>query len=172
MSRVIDFLDFVFFSLYIAACFYVFFVHSRTVAIYMVVIMIAVILLSAVLGAPHLLFRLKNYSMLKLLRQYDIIREEELLKKCALKPDVLHQKLYEIGKVWSLYPMVIFIKRYYIFINKPIVEDIVEILNEKASEDSQMKNVIKKIETKYKFQMRAEVDGIIARLREYELFEK
>jgi hypothetical protein len=129
--------------------------------------MIVVILLSAALGAPHLYFRLKNYSMLKTLRRYKVIREEELQKIIKIKPDDLHQKLYEIGKVWSLYPMVLFVKRYYIFINKQVIDDIAEMVQEQLNtKDSDIKSVIKKIEAKYKFQLRAEVEGIIARLRE------
>lgn len=105
--------------------------------------------------------------MLKTLRRYKVIREEELQKIIKIKPDDLHQKLYEIGKVWSLYPMVLFVKRYYIFINKQVIDDIAEMVQEQLNtKDSDIKSVIKKIEAKYKFQLRAEVEGIIARLRE------
>lgn len=166
-------LDFVGFLTFIIVVILIYFNYSKDLAIYLLLGMMGLILLTYI---PSLVRRFKSLqyiSIMKICKQYDILREEELVKLSGKSREYIHSQLFNMQTLWNDGSLFIFVKRYYIYVSKPVVDAFVEALCKKTTiEENTSAELIKELSQKYGFQTRLEVDALVMKIRENDLIEQ
>jgi hypothetical protein len=114
--------------------------------------------------------RLKYQKIISILKSQDIIREEAVIKIMKEDPLKIHKYLFDLTNIYKKGPLVVLVKRFYIYINKEIVNDVIQIL-ENFQDEKYDKSIdlVKVILQKYKFETRAEAEALISKIRENDL---
>ena len=172
-QRVWELLDFFGFYGFIILVIYIYFTYSKDWAIYLTLGMMIILFISFFPTLMHRFQSLQYSTLLKICKKYDILREEELVKLSGESAEVIHSKLFKMQKLWKNGPLFIFVKRYYVFVSKSVVDAFVDALSKKSTITENVgAEEIKELTQKYGFQTRLEVDALILQIRENELIEQ
>ena len=115
-KRTIELLDQIVFYVLVVVAIVVYFQVDRKWGLYIILIMIGIILLSYLPIAINLIRKVKYRSILSYCNQYDLIREEQIVKALKEDPEKLKKELFEMSRISTEGWRVFFIKRYYLFI--------------------------------------------------------
>jgi hypothetical protein len=172
MSRFKDFLDFLVSAIFIIVAFYIYFEVSSTYGIYLVAAMIAILVLTYTIKLPKLITSKKHRKLFSFLKKHPIIREDQVVERFDMEPDKIHKQFFDLAKIWEKGPMILFIKRYYLFINKNIIKEIIALIEAMTSQKNKdLSVIIKKIGEQYPFETRVEIQSVISKLREKSLIK-
>lgn len=168
--KTLQLLDFLWFYGFIVAVILVYFYYSHDIALYLTLGMIAVITLTFFPSLFRWLRWIYYQKTVSFLKPYDLIREEEIVKGLEADSLTIHRDLFQLSKMWNAGPLVVFVKRYYLYVSKKIVEEIIHGLQMvQDSSESTSRDVIKEIGQKYPFETRAEIEAVIGKIRENHL---
>jgi hypothetical protein len=175
-KRTLEIIDQIVFYILVIVAIVIYFQVDRKWGLYMILIMIAVILLSYLPIAVRLMRKVKFGPVLAFCKKYDLVREDLIVKALKQDPEKLRKTLFEMSRVTDEGWKMLFIKRYYLFIREDIVSDARTRLKNKLaikdSASSPIADLIKELGQLYAFETRAEIEPLIAQLREEEEFEK
>jgi hypothetical protein len=106
----------------------------------------------------------------KFLKGQIIIRETEIAAKFQLPVEEMHSILFKMADFWKKGPFLLFVKHYYIYVAKVVVDDAISMLKSMALEkEGKLSDVMKNLGQKYPFETRAETEVLIAKIRENDL---
>ena len=166
------FLDFLWFYVFLIAVIFIYFYGFKSIAIYLTIAVIAILLLSYFPRLFKWMQWIKFRLIVDFLKPLQLVREEEILAQFPMKPDILHAKLFEMAKLWRNGPLLVFIKHYYLYLPKTTVDDAIQQLNElETNSEKKLGDVFKVLMQKYPFQTRLEVEALISKIRENEAFD-
>ena len=169
-GRLLQFLDvMVFYSLILVAV-VIYFTWSNEIAIW---IMVGLIVFYSVLYIPSFFKKVQIWRFRHILRfchQYPLAREEFIVKGLKIDPTILHQKLYQLAYYLTKGPIIVLVKRYYLYVRDDVVE-FAFIQLQKNFEMGNMKtgDIIKDLGQKFEFESRLEIEALISRIREVRL---
>ena len=143
----------------------VFIVVSEVWAIIFAGVLILGLGLSVVVKTPGLIARLKYPKLVSFLSQYAIIREDQIRRKFPWSETRLHRALFELSKAWDTGPLVVFVKRQYIYVSKKIISQITTMLVKTTEDRASSSEKVKKIGDRFPFKTRAEIEVVLERLR-------
>jgi hypothetical protein len=120
---------------------------------------------SVLMKTPGLIAGLKYPKLISFLSQYAIIREDQIRKKFPWAEDRLHRALFELSKAWQTGPLVVFVKRQYLYVSQKITPQIQAMLVNTVDNGAPSREIVKNIGDRFPFKTRAEIDAVIERLR-------
>jgi hypothetical protein len=171
--RTIEIIDqIVFYALTIAAI-VIYFEVDRNWGLYLVIGMIVVIVLSYIPQFLQFGQRIKYSAIYNFCKGKGLVKEEAIGRGIKKSPDEIHKLMFEMSRALKTGPLVIFAKRYYLFVEKEIVLDVVsrldKVLKNDAESGSGIGDLIKQLIAEYGFETRAEAEALIAKIRENKL---
>ena len=159
----------------VVAAIYVYFSHSRSWGIGIIIAMIVVLILSYLASFKSFFYRMHFAAILKACKPYPIVKEDIIVKKVRQSPEKVRQSLFEMARSYNGREIVVFTKRYYLYVAKEVVDETINRLNLRMKQEGMMgsvfNEVIKELIQKYRFETRAEVEAVIARIRELGLIQ-
>jgi hypothetical protein len=165
-------LDFILFYGFVITVIVIYFRVDHQWGIYLTFGGIIVLIISSFPFLYKWAVRLRYQKLISFLNSQEIIREDAIIKSIKEEPIKVHKYLFDLGSFWKNGPLVVLVKRYYIYVSKEIVLDIVRILERVQNEkNDKIVDVIKIILQKYPFETRAEVENLISKIREYNLIK-
>ena len=116
-----DILSLIFYILIITLSIISYIFISELAGIIMIICLILILVILFVLNTPGMIVNIKYPKLIKMLNKYSIIREDEIKSKIQWSGEKLHKAFFNLSKIWNYGPMVLFLKRQYIFINEIII---------------------------------------------------
>jgi hypothetical protein len=171
-QRILQILDqIVFYGLVIAAIL-IYFLVSRQWALYIIIGMMIFLLISYFPVFIQAWYWIQFKYILSFCKNKQLVREETIMEALHKSPDRIRKDLFNMARTLKNGPLVVFVKRYYIFICKEIVIETVEKLHNLTETHGNIGDVIKELGQRYPFETRLEIEALIARIRELNLKPK
>lgn len=120
---------------------------------------------SVLVKTPGLIAGLKYPKLISFLSKYTIIREDQIKKKFPWAEDRLHRALFELSKAWQTGPLVIFVKRQYLYVSQKTSTQIQALLIQSIDDGGSSRDIAKIIGDRFPFKTRAEIDAVMEKLR-------
>ena len=121
--------------------------------------------LTVVVKTPGLIAGLKYPRLVSFLSQYAIIREDQIRRKFPWSEHRLHRALFELSKAWQTGPLVVFVKRQYLYVSKKTIAQIQDLMGNISDSGEIPRNLVKTLGDRFPFKTRAEIDAVVEKLR-------
>jgi hypothetical protein len=166
-ERFLQLLDVMVFYILILLAMIIFFFWSYEIAIWLMGGMIAIY---SLLYIPNFFNRVRIWRYRRILNfchQYPLVREEKIAKGLQIDPNEIHAKLFILADFLKKGALIVFVKRYYLYVREDLVNFAVDGLKKKMAVGSMKSGeLIKEMGEKFEFETRSEIEALISRIRE------
>ncbi|WP_457558892.1 hypothetical protein [Candidatus Harpocratesius sp.] len=131
------------------------------------------ILVYLLFTTPGMLVKIKYRRIIQLLKTQISITESEIQNKITIDKLKLHKALYEMAKAWMISPLVLLIKKQYLYVSEKVMDEIVSKVEEyinslqqqsKSSSKIMRSQIISELSQQYTFLTRLQIETIISHL--------
>ncbi|MCF2139670.1 MAG: hypothetical protein K9W44_06420 [Candidatus Lokiarchaeota archaeon] len=165
--------DYLLYAVVVGLSLYLYLLVSNFWGIFTVFAGIILILVYLLFTTPGMLVKIKYRRIIQLLKTQLSITESEIQNKITIDKLKLHKALYEIAKAWMISPLVLLIKKQYLYVSEKVMDEIVSIVEEyrnnlqqqsKSSSKIMRSQLISELSQQYTFMTRLQIETIISHL--------